>query len=142
MTEINDHLKLLFARAGEALLPRLRAAVRRDTPESIYAEMSRVAQRRGDPRLVITFPWTCRRISPRRKSPSSSQRQGYTRIHDREGTRLEVVQDRVSHGQRREGARGRGDRGRAAVGTAGECVRCDSGIACGRAPHDGRQRPE
>src|SRR6266540_3419181 len=45
MTEINDHLKLLFARP-----------VRRDTPESIHAEMAARAAAAGDPRLTITFP--------------------------------------------------------------------------------------
>jgi len=55
MTELNDHLKLLFARAGELFDRRSAKRVRHDSPETIYAElMERTAA--GDPRLVVTFP--------------------------------------------------------------------------------------
>ncbi len=55
MTEINDHLKLLFARAGQ-LFDRVTAqAVRHDTPDTIYAQLVELAAA-GDPRLVVTFP--------------------------------------------------------------------------------------
>jgi len=55
MTELNDHLKLLFARAGELFDRQTALRVRHDTPESIYAElMARTAA--DDPRLVVTFP--------------------------------------------------------------------------------------
>jgi len=55
MTELNDHLKLLYARAAELFDKQTAQAVRHDSPETIYAElMSRTAQ--GDPRLVVTFP--------------------------------------------------------------------------------------
>ncbi|MFT3718063.1 excinuclease ABC subunit UvrA [Pseudorhodoferax sp.] len=56
MTELNDHLKLLFARAGR-LFDRVTAQpVRHDSPDSIYAELQRRAAEQGDPRLVLTFP--------------------------------------------------------------------------------------
>ena len=56
MTELNDHLKLLFARAGQ-LFDRVTAQpVRHDSPDSIYAELQRRAAERDDPRLVLTFP--------------------------------------------------------------------------------------
>src|SRR6188472_2251692 len=47
MTELNDHLKLLFDRQSAR-------PVREDDPETIYAEL----RRRADParRLVVTFP--------------------------------------------------------------------------------------
>ena len=55
MTELNDHLKLLFARAGQLFDRKTALAVRHDTPETIYEElMARTAD--GDPRLVVTFP--------------------------------------------------------------------------------------
>ena len=55
MTELNDHLKLLFARAGQLFDRKTALPVRHDTPETIYAElMARTAA--GDPRLVVTFP--------------------------------------------------------------------------------------
>jgi excinuclease ABC subunit A len=55
MTELNDHLKLLFARAGQLFDRDTAQSVRHDTPESIYAEM--VARSGSDnPRLAVTFP--------------------------------------------------------------------------------------
>src|SRR5439155_6637876 len=56
MTEINDHLKLLFARAAKLHCRGCGKPVRRDTPETIFAEMAARAASEGDPRLVITFP--------------------------------------------------------------------------------------
>jgi excinuclease ABC subunit A len=56
MTELNDHLKLLFARAGN-LFDRVTAQpVRHDTSETIYAELCARAAAAQDPRLVLTFP--------------------------------------------------------------------------------------
>ena len=56
MTELNDHLKLLFARAARLYCRGCGARVQRDTPQTIYAELARRAGIAGDPRLVITFP--------------------------------------------------------------------------------------
>ena len=55
MTELNDHLKLLFARAGQLFDRDTAAAVRHDSAESIYAQLQERAQA-SDPRLAITFP--------------------------------------------------------------------------------------
>src|SRR6185312_7640057 len=51
MTELNDHLKLLFARAARLYCRQCGGAVRRDTAESIHAEVARRAAESGDPRL-------------------------------------------------------------------------------------------
>ncbi len=56
MTELNDHLKLLFARAAVLHCQRCGNPVRRDSAESIYAELQVRAARAGDPRLLLTFP--------------------------------------------------------------------------------------
>src|SRR6188508_143705 len=56
MTELNDHLKLLFARAGTLFCQCCGAAVRRDTPESIYVDLKSRAAASGDPRLLLCFP--------------------------------------------------------------------------------------
>src|SRR3954470_22101061 len=56
MTEINDHLKLLFARAGKLSCRRCARPVRRDTSETIFAELNERAAAAADPRLVIAFP--------------------------------------------------------------------------------------
>jgi excinuclease ABC subunit A len=56
MTELNDHLKLLFARLGHLHDRDTAKPVKHDTPESIYAELAKRAAAAGDPRLVLTFP--------------------------------------------------------------------------------------
>ena len=57
MTELNDHLKLLYARAAHAVLPRLRRAGRaRHAAIDLRRSWPRAARAAGDPRLVVTFP--------------------------------------------------------------------------------------
>ncbi|WP_247538342.1 excinuclease ABC subunit UvrA [Ralstonia pseudosolanacearum] len=55
MTELNDHLKLLFARAAQLFDRETALPVRHDTPETIYTELL-ARTRETDPRLVVTFP--------------------------------------------------------------------------------------
>jgi len=56
MTELNDHLKLLFARAGNLFDKATALPVRHDSPETIYAQLQVRAAEAQDPRLVVTFP--------------------------------------------------------------------------------------
>src|SRR5260370_869304 len=56
MTELNDHLKLIFARAAALYCQCCGKPVRRDTSESIYADLAARAHDAGDPRLLRTFP--------------------------------------------------------------------------------------
>jgi excinuclease ABC subunit A len=56
MTELNDHLKLLYARAAELFDRETALRVRHDTPLTIHADLCERATRHGDPRLVITMP--------------------------------------------------------------------------------------
>jgi len=56
MTELNDHLKLLFARLGQLFDKDTAQSVRHDTPETIYAELAERAAQAQDPRLYLTFP--------------------------------------------------------------------------------------
>ncbi|VVD88342.1 UvrABC system protein A [Pandoraea capi] len=101
MTELNDHLKLLFARAAALFDRETAQPVRHDTPETIYADlMARTAQ--NDPRLVVTFPVEL----PGSVTPDEVEQwlsaSGYTRVQAEreittaEGTRkvLDVVADR------------------------------------------------
>jgi excinuclease ABC subunit A len=53
MTELNDHLKLLFARAAHLFDKQTAQSVRHDSPETIYTEL---AARAAGRRLVVTFP--------------------------------------------------------------------------------------
>ena len=55
MTELNDHLKLMFARAAQLFDRQTARSVQHDTADSIYTQLqSRAAGK--DPRLVVTFP--------------------------------------------------------------------------------------
>ncbi len=56
MTELNDHLKLLYARAAQLFDRQTAQPVRHDSADSIYAELQQRAGQAGDPRLVLTFP--------------------------------------------------------------------------------------
>jgi excinuclease ABC subunit A len=119
MTELNDHLKLLFARAATLFCQQCGRPVRRDTPDSIYHELSARAQAAGDPRLLITFPVPVPANFSSAEVRALLERQGYTRFFEsaaalapaqpaaRRGKRvkpaapavlLEVVQDRVRLG--------------------------------------------
>jgi excinuclease ABC subunit A len=80
MTEINDHLKLLFARTGRLFCRQCGEAVRRDEPESIYAEMKARAAAADDPRLLVTFPIDVPAYFSEEEVLKLLQGQGYTRI--------------------------------------------------------------
>ena len=95
MTELNDHVKLLFARAAELYCRGCGEKVARDTPESIYAALAARAKAAGDPRLVITFPVTVPKNFSEAEVEQLLQGQGYARIHARSDGLLEVVQDRL-----------------------------------------------
>src|SRR5713101_6216727 len=95
MTELNDHLKLLFARAAQLFCRGCGKPVRRDTPASVYEQLAARAERAGDPRLVITFPVPVPKNFKEEEVQALLKAQGYDRIHARTGTLLEVVQDRV-----------------------------------------------
>src|SRR5580692_455713 len=58
MTELNDHLKLLFARAAVPYCRGCGKPVRRDTSESILNALAKRSRAAGDPRLLVTFPVT------------------------------------------------------------------------------------
>ncbi len=98
MTELNDHLKLLFARAGTLYCRGCGRPVHRDTANSIYTDASERARAAGDPRLLVCFPITVPKNFKDAEIQKLLQAQGYTRIHRRAGSTLEVVQDRLRLG--------------------------------------------
>jgi excinuclease ABC subunit A len=98
MTELNDHLKLLFARAGALHCRSCGKPVRRDTAESIYADGMARAAAAGDPRVYVCFPVTKPANFKEAEIRQLLESQGYTRIHARHGDTLEVVQDRLRLG--------------------------------------------
>ena len=59
MTELNDHLKLLFARAAQLFDRQTALPVRHDTPETIYADLMARASAAGDPRFCLLYTSRC-----------------------------------------------------------------------------------
>ncbi len=92
MTELNDHLKLLFARAAQLHCRGCGAPVRRDTPEGIAEQLLALG---GGRRALIVFPVPVPENFAASEVEDLLARQGYTRIHARDGRRIEVVQDRL-----------------------------------------------
>ena len=117
MTELNDHLKLLFARAAVLHCRGCGEPVRRDTPGSILDAL-RAA---GLDRVMVTFEVKV----PEGSSPAGLVEllasQGYTRVHRERPDRIEVIQDRFRLGEGESSARVEGVRsgGRARSGGRG-----------------------
>ena len=103
MTELNDHLKLLIARAGHLFDRQTAQPVQHDTPQTIYAKLQRLcAELPQDPRLIMTFPVQLPANTTAAEIEQWLSASGFTRIHaEREvatptGPRklLDVVADR------------------------------------------------
>lgn len=101
MTELNDHLKLLYARAAELFDRKSAQPVRHDTPETIYAELVE-RTREHDPRVAVTFPVELPDTATDAEVEQWLSVSGYTRVHTQRvvattaGPRklLDVVADR------------------------------------------------
>src|SRR5467141_552182 len=91
MTELNDHLKLLFARAARLHCRGCGKPVVKDSPQSIYESLAQ----KPDQKLVITFPVDVPKNFSEKEVEALLERQGYTRMHSRSKGRLEVIQDRI-----------------------------------------------
>jgi len=98
MTELNDHLKLLFARAATLHCRSCGKPVRRDSAESIFDDATARAAAAGDPRVYLCFPVTVPKNFQEAEVRALLEQQGYARIHERSGDTLEVVQDRLRLG--------------------------------------------
>jgi excinuclease ABC subunit A len=94
MTELNDHLKLLFARAAVLHCRDCGKAVRRDTPASVQEHLRALAHDHGDPKLLLTFPVPIPKNFTEAEIKGLLAAQGYTRIHEKRGDTLQVIQDR------------------------------------------------
>ena len=107
MTELNDHLKLLFARASALHCLGCGGEVRRDSPETIYAVLqSRLgAEIDTASRIAVTFEVNVPKNFNAKEVEGFLAGQGYTRIRSKRGRMLEVIQDRV---RLKSAARGRG----------------------------------
>jgi len=131
MTELNDHLKLLFARTATLYCECCGRPVRRDTAESIYGDLRQRAAAWGeaqgtaaDPRLLLTFPVPVPESFQEAEVRALLEKQGYTRFFARQGSAAAVPRAPMADelagahtaAQRRAGSGARGKR--AAAGRA------------------------
>jgi len=100
MTELNDHLKLLFAR-GAALFDRETGlAVRHDSPETIFGELQRRSQAQGDPRLVLTFPVELPANTTADEVAQWLSASGYTRVQAERTVQRELKDEAPAKGKK------------------------------------------
>ena len=121
MTELNDHLKLLFARAAQLFDRETALPVRHDSPETIYADAGRARAAAGRSAPGGDLPG---RAAGRHHGRGGDAVAVGQRLHARAGRARGRDADRAAQGARRGGrplphggrrarARARGDRGRA-----------------------------
>ncbi|TVQ21734.1 MAG: excinuclease ABC subunit A, partial [Spirochaetaceae bacterium] len=98
MTEINDHLKLLFARGARLVCSGCGKLVRRDTPDSVAdALFARQPQaRRPVVRLVVTFPVDVGDKVTDADLEELVRGQGFRGVHSRVGATAYIIQDRIA----------------------------------------------
>ena len=98
MTEINDHLKLFFAREAKLYCSQCGKLVQADTPLSVYKALTLWTTELDDPRLYILFDVPVPATMTIEEVTAGLAAQGFTKIYgekDHNGTRiLEVVADR------------------------------------------------
>ncbi len=80
MTELNDHLKLLFARAAQLFDRQTAQPVRHDTPESIYAEIQQRARGRRSAPGGDLCRWSCPRTPAPEQLAQWLLASGFTKI--------------------------------------------------------------
>ncbi|HUJ11972.1 MAG TPA: excinuclease ABC subunit A, partial [Verrucomicrobiae bacterium] len=93
MTELNDHLKLLFARAAQLFCRQCGKPVRRDTPQSCYEQC---ALGLGQTEALITFPVYVPASFSLSEAKELLAKQGYHKFLNEKRDHLEVIQDRVA----------------------------------------------
>ncbi|MDP2346216.1 MAG: excinuclease ABC subunit A [Gammaproteobacteria bacterium] len=97
MTELNDYLKLAFARLALLHCPQCARIVRKDTPQSIVADLHERLQQ--EQRINICLPIRVPHNFSEEEIVQLLGQQGYTRIQSRhrtdKGDVVEAVQDRL-----------------------------------------------
>lgn len=95
MTELNDHLKLLFARVGKLYCRGCGQHVQADTVDHIASDIQQRASKLTDPRLIIAFPVPVPANFQTSEVQAALQAQGYSRFLHQSDTQFEVIQDRL-----------------------------------------------
>jgi len=94
MTELNDHLKLLFARCSDLFCRQCAQPVRRDTPETVVNALLADKAISGA-RILLTFRINIPKNFSKEEILHFLQQQGYLHIHSQTRDAIEVIQDRV-----------------------------------------------
>ena len=102
MTELNDHLKLLFARGAQLFDRNTALPVRHDSPESICAELQRrcLGASGSDPRLVVTFPVELPASTTAEEVEQWLSASGYTRVQAERVVQREVKNEAPAKGKK------------------------------------------
>ena len=97
MTEINDHLKLLFSREAHLFCRECGREIQADTPQSAWEKVVDLAKLHNDPRLYFTFSIKVPSGMDLDEIKQSLAAQGFTKLYH-EGIsntqQLEVIADR------------------------------------------------
>ena len=80
-TEIHDHLRLLYARAGTTISPISGEVVRKDRPEDVLEQLESESQ---GTRFIVTAPIPDKTDRTRKQQLDILQQQGFSRILDAE----------------------------------------------------------
>ena len=98
MTELNDHIKLLFAKCASLYCPKCGKKIEEEAPNSLWKKIRAAAEAASDPRLILTFTSVVPRKFGLKKAIDSLSAQGFTRIHKQTATAsgwtLKVMVDR------------------------------------------------
>ncbi len=92
MTELNDHIKLLFARASYLVCRNCGKRITKDNPESIYRS---ILQKIPQKQILITFTITIPENFKREEVEQLLLSQGYSRFLSADDEKLEVIQDKT-----------------------------------------------
>src|SRR6188474_1672866 len=107
MTELNDHLKLLFSRAAQLYCRDCGAPVRRDSAQSIYGEIDArlTAGELRDSRIVVTFPVPVPHNFSETEVLGLLEKQGYTRAFARSEAKAPATAEPTARKGKRGAAR-------------------------------------
>ncbi|MGB1109957.1 MAG: excinuclease ABC subunit UvrA, partial [Gammaproteobacteria bacterium] len=92
MTELNDHLKLLFARAAHLHCHSCGREVRSESPDEIVKALLALE---GNPRCMVTFDVPIPTDFKADEMRKLLEGQGYTRFHEETESHIRVIQDRL-----------------------------------------------
>ncbi len=114
MTELNDHLKLLYSRAAQLYCRACAAAVKRDSPQSIHADIARRLAGHGlqEERIMVTFPVPVPHNFTEQEVLGLLEKQGYTRVFGRTTSSAGPVHRRNEERSRQAKAAARKDSGK------------------------------